>query len=707
MTGNRTERSLEDDSSPQDSITKRLFYLGTSGVKSLPFKVTAIYLIFGAIWILLTDKIVGMEVQSKQMITVLSMIKGWVYVGVSGILIYWLCYTSLKKISAMDDNLTHSYQKLSAANNELKITYKRLNDSQEELKKHYNTLWENQKKLKESEERFRLISEAANDAIWEEINGTRYFSARWYEMTGYSKQEIEEIGGWDKFIHPSDKPDIHKLIESNRNGDSSSYQYILRYKVKSDHYEWLQVREKVLLNEKGEVYHSAGSCTNITALKEYEHKLRHLAYNDHLTGLLNRTSLNERLNTLISENKHKSFVLLFVDVDNFKYINDTIGHSFGDMLLVKISNRLAMHQSTDITVYRIGGDEFLILAEGYEKKDEIEKLAVTILKDFKASLEIENSRLFVSVSIGISCYPEHGKNMDMLLKNADIALYKAKESGRNRIVFYNEAMNEGVSERLFIEMHLRTALENGEFELYYQPQLDMETNKISGFEALLRWKNPVLGFVPPNKFIGIAEENRLILPIGDWVLQNACIFLKKLSEKGFNNIGISINVSIHQLLQDDFADNVIEIIKSNGLDPRQIELEITESILMESYEVIAGKLKLLRARGLRIALDDFGKGYSSLTYLKQLPITTLKIDKSFIDTISGSKKDKSLTDLIVRIGRSMELCVVAEGVETAEQAEYLYKHKCSRIQGYLFSKPVSEGDVFHNIEGNWLNNITA
>ncbi len=703
MTENRTETSLKDDSSLQDSITKRLFYLGASGVKSLPFRTTAIYLVVGAIWILLTDKIVGFEVKSMQMMTFLSMIKGWVFVGATGILIYVLIYTSLKRIRTTEDKLIRSYQELSAANNELKLTYDRLNDSQEELKKHYDALLENQAKLKESEERYRLISEAANDAIWEDVNGIKCFSGRWNEITGYSKSDMEEAGGWNNLIHPSDKPDIPVLMSSNRNGDSSSYKYILRFKVKSGDYKWIQVREKVLLNQKGEVYRSAGSCTDITALKEYEHKLRHLAYNDQLTGLMNRTSLNERLNALISEKKHKSFVLLFIDVDNFKYINDTMGHSFGDMLLVKISKKLAMYQSAGTTVYRVGGDEFLILSEEYEKKEDIEKLGVTILKDFKSSLEIEKSSVFTTVSIGISFYPEHGENMDMLLKNADIALYKAKEAGRNRIVFYNEAMNEGVSERLYIERHLRTALENGEFELYYQPQLDMETNRISGFEALLRWKNPELGSVPPQKFIGIAEETRMIIPIGEWVLQNACVFLKKLNQKGFGDIGISINVSIHQLLQDDFADSIIEIIESNGLDSRQIELEITESILMESYEVIAGKLKLLRARGVRIALDDFGKGYSSLSYLKQLPITTLKIDKSFIDTISGSKRDKSLTDLIVRIGRSMDLCVVAEGVETVEQAEYLYKHKCSRIQGYLFSKPAPESEIFENLKGNWLN----
>lgn len=241
--------------------------------------------------------------------------------------------------------------------------------------------------------------------------------------------------------------------------------------------------------------------------------------------------------------------------------------------------------------------------------------------------------------------------------------------------------------------------------MYYQPQLDIKSGKISGFEALIRWRNPQLGLVPPQKFICVAEDTHLIIPIGEWVIRNACLFLKRLHLEGYTDLNISINVSILQLLQDDFVDMVTDTIESVQINSKYIELEITESILMESYEAIAGKLKLLRARDIQIALDDFGKGYSSLNYLKQLPITTLKIDKSFIDTISNKTKTRSMTDLIVKMGKSMDLCVVAEGVETQEQMDYLVKHKCNKIQGYLFCRPIPEKEALIKIQDQYLNKL--
>jgi EAL domain-containing protein (putative c-di-GMP-specific phosphodiesterase class I) len=250
---------------------------------------------------------------------------------------------------------------------------------------------------------------------------------------------------------------------------------------------------------------------------------------------------------------------------------------------------------------------------------------------------------------------------------------------------------------MIIEKHLRTALEKNEFDLYYQPQLDVKTNRVSGFEALIRWKNPELGLVPPSKFISIAEDIHMIIPIGQWVVRNACLFLKKLHRNGYTNLTVSVNASILQLMQNDFADSVLEILETVKLDPEFLEVEVTESVLMESYDLIAAKLKMMRTKGIRIALDDFGKGYSSLNYLRHLPISTLKIDKSFIDTISVNDRKKSLTDLIVRIGKNMGLCVIAEGVETQEQMDYLVKHKCDKIQGYLFCKPAVENEILERV----------
>jgi diguanylate cyclase (GGDEF)-like protein len=436
---------------------------------------------------------------------------------------------------------------------------------------------------------------------------------------------------------------------------------------------------------------------NLKQVKEYEKKLHEMAYHDQLTGLENRASLLENMREIVDRRDGRQCALLFIDVDNFKYINDVMGHTFGDRMLQLIGDRLKNLAKENMKVYRLGGDEFIILIDRFADPEEIEKWTVTILKELKKQIELDNSILFNTVSIGVSLYPDHGNTMDELLKKADIAVYKAKSAGKNRIVIYNEPMNEAVTERMCIESCLRTALENNEFELYYQPQLDLETNAISGFEALLRWRSRELGLVAPDRFIKIAEDTHQIIAIGEWVLRNACVFLKKLHQAGNKDLSISVNISMLQLLQDDFTDFVFETLDIVYLEPHYLELEITESILMESYETIPGKLKTLREHGVKIALDDFGKGYSSLTYLRNLPISTLKIDKTFIDTISGPDKNKSLTDHIVNIGKSMDLCVIAEGVETQEQLDYLKEHKCTKIQGYLFSRPLPEKDAYQKI----------
>lgn len=663
--------------------------------ENIALKITAIYLTCGALWILSSDKILSFLVDEKDMITFFSLIKGWVYVLLTGILIYWLINTSLGKLKSTERKLLESVDNYSEANQKLEAVNTQLGVSQRELESQYQQMLMDQQQIQRSEERYRLISEASNDAIWQEVNGIRHFSDRWYEITGYSRSDIENMESWIDLIHPEDEPAARKKMLEHLKEKTPFYQCEYRFMKKSGSYIWIQARGKASFNEKGEVCQMAGSHTDITALKEYEHKLQHLAYYDQLTALKNRLSLNDRLDHLINEKNGRKCALLYIDVDNFKYINDTMGHRFGDMLLTRLSERLIALSTENSSVYRIGGDEFVFLVETFARITDIEKMAVNILKAFKPYFDVDSSSIYITVSIGVSIYPEHGEDMDSLLKNADIAVYKAKDAGKNRIVFYNSPMNEEITERMRIERNLRKALDNNEFELFYQPQLDIGSNRISGFEALIRWRNPEIGFVSPQRFIGIAEDTHLIIPIGEWVMRTACQFLNTIEKFGYKGLTMSINISMLQLLQDDFTDMVIDTIESAQLSPKQIELEITESILMEAYEVIAGKLKFLRTKGVKIALDDFGKGYSSLNYLKQLPITTLKIDKSFIDTIS---KNKSLTDIIVKMGRSMELSVVAEGVETQEQMDYLIKHKCHKIQGYLFSKPLPQEDTIKKLQ---------
>lgn len=427
-------------------------------------------------------------------------------------------------------------------------------------------------------------------------------------------------------------------------------------------------------------------------IKQSEERLLYQAFYDVLTGLPNKTLLYEDSKESFIE--ANTAVLFFIDMDHFKYINNTLGHAFGDMLIKKVGERLAFLLKDNCNLYRFGGDEFVIIIKNIRDKKDVEIFASHILAGFKEEFLVLNSVIHISLSIGAALYPEHGKNIDELLKFADIAMYKAKEKGRKGYVIYDNFMNEAFTERMNIEKQLHNALGNNEFKIYYQPQLDIRTNKIAGFEALLRWENPELGYISPLKFIKVAEDTHLIIPLGTWVIRNACSFLQKLHNKGHKNLKISVNISILQLLQTDFIDLVLDTLSFFDLEPEYLELEITESILIESFEIIGQKLIKLSETGIRIALDDFGTGYSSLNYLKQLPISTLKIDKSFVDNINAD----NLTEHIITIGKSLGMSIVAEGVERQEQLDYLIRHECDKIQGYLFSKPVIDIEIINLLE---------
>lgn len=427
-----------------------------------------------------------------------------------------------------------------------------------------------------------------------------------------------------------------------------------------------------------------------------EEKLSYLAYHDTLTNLPNKLSLYENTKHIFSPEKGTSAVL-FLDIDNFKNVNDTMGHAFGDQLVKKVSERLTSLFEAADTIYRLGGDEFIILIQNNCDSNNVQKIAENILKEFAKEFEIEGSTLHVSMSIGIAIYPDHGTTLDQLLRYADIAMYKVKESGKTNYLLYDNEMKELFIERVNIEKYLPKALENNEFILYYQPQYDIKQNKVTGFEALLRWKSPELGEVSPLKFIKIAEDSRLIVGLGKWVLQSACDFIKRIHTMGYSDLVISVNISIIQLMQKDFCNMIYETLKKCQLDAKYLELEITETILIESIDKIGEDLKKLSEMDVKIALDDFGKGYSSLNYLRQLPISTLKVDKAFIDGINGQSAN-TLAGNIVILGKSLSMNIVAEGVETKEQLEYLKQYDCDKFQGYLYSRPKPEEEIVEMLQ---------
>jgi diguanylate cyclase (GGDEF)-like protein/PAS domain S-box-containing protein len=424
-------------------------------------------------------------------------------------------------------------------------------------------------------------------------------------------------------------------------------------------------------------------------------ELRRLAYCDSLTGLPNRSALFEQ-STLILENAihtGSQVALVYLDIDNFKLINDSFGHSMGDRLLIEISSRLSSMQNTS-QVFRLGGDEFVVLVAGFTNTGSLRNIATAIMRDFSRPLNIQDHTFHISLSMGITLFPDNGQNIEDLMKNADTAMYRAKESGKNLCLFFDRAMNDIIVEKVKMESALRGALENKEFFIVYQPQVEAWSGVVIGFEALIRWQSPKYDIVSPARFIKIAEETGLIIPIGLWVLEDSCRFAAQLQEKGFPNLTISINISTRQLLQKDFVESVEQVISKNGIPPSQIVLEITETALMESFETNLNKLQLIREHAVKIHLDDFGTGYSSLNYLRSLPIHMIKIDKTFIDDLHNNLQ-QSLIATIIILAHQIHLKVIAEGVERKEQLEFLVRKNCDIIQGFIFSKPVSEEEVLN------------
>ncbi len=434
---------------------------------------------------------------------------------------------------------------------------------------------------------------------------------------------------------------------------------------------------------------------NEQVILENRNELQIMVYYDYLTGLSNRRKLLERLPDFLKTHTDLGKALMYIDIDNIKLINDTLGHVFGDALITATAKKLQSALVKGDELYRHGGDEFIILAR-FREIAEVQKTANRIIELFAKPLAVEKILVHSSISLGISLYPLHSTEPGELLKCADIAMYESKKNGKNRSILYNPQMMTAINERMSIGEHLHNALQKNELEVFYQPQIDTRSRKILSYEALLRWTNPKLGRVPPDKFISIAEENHLIIPIGEWVMYKACCFLKKMHEAGYTDLSMSVNISIIQLLHENFVSMVVRTLENTGIEATKLELEITESVLMESYSIIKGNLDELRKLGIGIALDDFGKGYSSLSYLEQLPISVLKIDKIFIDAISETDKESSITGNIVGIGKKLGLTVIAEGVETEGQLAYLAEQKCDKIQGWIFSKalPADEADSF-------------
>jgi diguanylate cyclase (GGDEF)-like protein/PAS domain S-box-containing protein len=433
---------------------------------------------------------------------------------------------------------------------------------------------------------------------------------------------------------------------------------------------------------------------DITERKQMENTIRQMAYYDSLTGLPNRNLLNDRLAVALANasRNNQKVAILFLDLDHFKTINDSLGHETGDQLLQQVSMRIRNIMRKQDTIARMGGDEFIILIPGLKDANPTAKLAEKILDAVTPAFKIGDNELYVGCSIGISIFPDDGMEIKTLLKNSDLAMYRAKEKGRNTFQLYTPSMNFKAMERLAVEKNLRKALDREEFELYYQPKINLQSGEISGMEALIRWDSPELGLVMPNQFIPISEETRLIIQLGHWVLLTASRQVNIWREAGLPQIPISINLSVVQFTHPNLVSEVDKVLKQTKIPPHQLELEITESVLMEDTTLAVSILKKLSAMGIKISIDDFGTGFSSLNYLKKLPLDCLKIDRTFIKDFN-LQTNSALTKAIVNLGQSLNMKTIAEGVETEEQRKFLKELNCDEAQGYLFGKPIPKDEM--------------
>jgi diguanylate cyclase (GGDEF)-like protein len=433
---------------------------------------------------------------------------------------------------------------------------------------------------------------------------------------------------------------------------------------------------------------------------QYE-EMERMAYYDSVTNLPNWNLFSKKLSDHISNSPEK-FAVFKVDLDNFKNVNDTYGHEYGDKLLKNMGESMQKELGKDFVVARINGDKFLILQPKINNKLDAKNTAEKLFDTLNGLWEIDEKEFFASVSIGISIYPDDGKDFDGILSSADIAVNKAKDSGKNLYKFFESSMHDEIMKKTELEKQLRKAIKDDEFLLYYQPQVNVENRKIVSFEALIRWKNEKFGWISPAEFIGLAEETGLIIPIGEWVLRTACLQNKEWKEKGYVYDFISVNVSAVQLQKSDFVNMVKKVLKETGTKPQSLEIEITESVMMESLDLNLNALNELRSMGFRVALDDFGTGYSSLNYLKNLPINTLKIDKTFIDGLCKNSYEEIITEQIIKLAHKMDLEVVAEGVELEEQLKSLEGKHCNKIQGYYFAKPLPPEEIGSFIQSSGL-----
>lgn len=630
--------------------------------------IASIYWIFGALWILLSDRILELVIQNIEVYKHYQTYKGWLFIFITTLMLFFLIRDRIVLLRNENSKTQSTYDKLSMAHNELTKA---------------KTELDFQKELTES-----IISDAPvfifthNEECMISVNP---FAQK---MCGYT---IEDFNGrnWIELLVPLDyQENIRKILKDIR--EKKQVQDFEIPMISKDgsliNILWNSTMMSTRWEKEKHYFVSFG--VDINERKRYEDQIEHMAYYDVLTGLPNRAQFENEINKQINHNvRGNYFMITYIDIDNFKNINDSMGHQVGDLFLNYFGERLKAEIGSPHIVARLGGDEFAILFARINKEDVLLKLEA-LMQRISQSWTIENRQFYISMSVGVVAYPYDGTDSTTLLKNADIAMYSAKREGKNRIQFYQKEINDNNSHHIKMINNLQYGMEGEQFVLYYQPQFCLKTGKVLGVEALVRWIHPEEGFIPPSEFIPLAEESGQIYKLERWIIKKALQQKKEWEQAGYHELEMSVNLSGKTLTSSVNFNEIEKIIQQAGVKYEKVVIEITETANIDDVEIVIEHLQRLRNMGIRIALDDFGTGYSSLNYLKMFPINIIKLDRSFIRAINENSVDMLLIKNILMLAHDLEFYVVAEGIETQDQLDFLRNGSCNSGQGYLFSKPL-------------------
>jgi diguanylate cyclase (GGDEF)-like protein/PAS domain S-box-containing protein len=673
-----TQATRPDEPPSRVRAKRRGLYSALRQVKRevLPYrlaalKVAAIYLVLGSLWILASDEVVLLLWDDPQRITIVQHYKGWAFVLVTAVILFFLSQHFL----AEQARQAH--------------------------------------RLAESEGRYQQVMDTTQEGVIliDHRAYAVFCNRRFADLLGYTREELLGRSGFE-LVAPADRSMLARKLETRAKGRADTYE--VRLLKKSGEELWVRLVATPMMDEAGSYIGSLAMISDISTQRRVEEALRHVASSDAITRLPNRLALVDRLaQTLAQAARQRSgLAVLFLDLNRFKTINETLGHRFGDALLVAVAERLRGCMGSSDLIARFDGDTFAVVLPRAASTDQVRSVAEKLLDALSTPFKILGRELGVTASIGVSLFPTDGSDVEALIRNADTALHLAKERGSNTFHFYQAEAGAERLERFELETALRRAVERDELRLYYQPQLALSNGHIDGVEALVRWQHPTLGPVSPGTFIPLAEEVGMIVPIGQWVLNTACRDIAAWNTAGLPPLRVSVNVSAPQFTGSKLVRDVEAALRSYRLEPAQLELELTESMIMKNPENTIAILQRLQSMGVRTAIDDFGTGYSSLSYLKRFSIHALKIDQSFVREIVFDASDAAITASVVELAHNLGLDVVAEGVETQSQLNYLVGRGCDRVQGYLVSQPMTLESMRtwfmdHTRRGDWLQSQQA